>query len=116
MNVYIVGMVSKGGTLSAVEIRANLRNFAAAEKELKAYGHLVYSPPWHNPDGDFEPSTTRQGWQWYMREDIKALMEADAIYLIPGWEGSEGSEMEVGLARRLGMSEFGPGRLEINPS
>jgi hypothetical protein len=40
-------------------------------------------------------------WSSYMREDIKALMDCQAIYLIEGWEKSKGARIEKELAEIL---------------
>lgn len=42
----------------------------------------------------------------YMREDIKALSECDAICLLPGWRHSKGARMEYRIAKILCMDIF----------
>lgn len=42
-------------------------------------------------------------WQSFMREDIKALMDCDGIYLIEGWQRSIGARIEKDLAESLNM-------------
>lgn len=107
MKVYIAGVISKGGTLSESEIRANLRKFAEADLLLRMQGHSVYSPAHHVPDDDsFVASTNFEGWVHYMRTDIKALVDAEAIYPLSGWEESRGARLEVHIARELGLVEL----------
>lgn len=42
-------------------------------------------------------------WECFMRHDIKALMDCDAVATLEGWEASLGAMMEVGIARQLHM-------------
>jgi hypothetical protein len=42
----------------------------------------------------------------YLAEDIKMLQKASGICLMPGWERSEGSYIEVAFARELGLDFF----------
>lgn len=98
MKVYISGVISKGGTLATEKIQANLEKFEAARLKLVAAGHEPWSPPHHVPGG-FQPSTTYAQWLAYMRLDIKALMDCEAIYKLEGWEESRGACLEVQIAR-----------------
>ena len=43
-------------------------------------------------------------WAEYMRADIRALMECEAIVVLKGWQGSRGACLEVSIARELGMA------------
>ena len=45
-------------------------------------------------------------WEEYMRADIKALMDCDAIYLLGGWEVSEGARLEEWIAFRIGIKRI----------
>ena len=47
-------------------------------------------------------------WDEYMREDIKALMDCEAIYMLPGWRDSRGSCLEKHIALQLGMVAIEP--------
>ena len=40
-------------------------------------------------------------WARYMRNDIKALMDCDAIAMMPDWRQSKGARLEVYIARKL---------------
>lgn len=42
-------------------------------------------------------------WADYMREDIKAMMDCEAIVMLPEWETSKGARVELSLAFDLGM-------------
>ena len=46
------------------------------------------------------PETT---WHQFMRADIKALCDCDALALLDGWQHSAGAQLELHLAHRLGL-------------
>ena len=68
---------------------------------MEALGHSVISPP----DMDAAEKTTPT-WDSAMRRDIKALMECDAITMLPGWERSEGARIEKEVCDRLRIKEI----------
>lgn len=74
----------------------NFPAFHNAAKRLRALGVEVVNPAEINP----EPGMP---WAWYMRRDIKALMDCDAVATLPGWENSKGATLEVQIATALGM-------------
>jgi hypothetical protein len=39
----------------------------------------------------------------YIKADLKALIDCDCIYMLSGWEGSRGANMEYDLAVTLGL-------------
>lgn len=41
-----------------------------------------------------------------MRRDIEALLNVEAIVLLPGWRDSVGAQMEVGIAEALGLAIY----------
>lgn len=43
-------------------------------------------------------------WADYMRADIRLLLTCDAVALLPGWDESRGAQLEVEIARSLGMT------------
>jgi len=47
-----------------------------------------------------------QPWSHYMRQDIRALVDCDAIVLLPGWETSRGATLELTVARALGLDAW----------
>lgn len=53
-----------------------------------------------NPAELCDPSWT---WQQCMRADIAALCTCDAILLLPGWERSNGAQLELHIAHRIGL-------------
>lgn len=96
MRVYISGPITKGGkvkTLQAIEIAK--KNFQSVEEVLKVRGH--------DPVNPFKviPYQKELTWIDYMRANIKALVDCDGIYQLPGWHESEGALLEWQIARKL---------------
>ena len=79
----------------------NYPAFEEATARLRAAGHEVISPHEVNP-----PDDTDHPWEWFMRRDIVALMEAEAVVVLPGWESSRGAALETNIAGALGMLIF----------
>ncbi|EAT0257997.1 DUF4406 domain-containing protein [Salmonella enterica] len=75
----------------------NRDEFNTTAARLWAIGHTVLNPA-ILPDG--------LTWDHYMDISLAMLRGADAIYLLDGWEESEGARREFNVARRL--------RLEIS--
>lgn len=69
--------------------------FAEATAELRAAGYAVTSPP---ELGD------RGSWQANLKMDVIELLGCDAVATLEGWEESRGANLEVHVARTLGMS------------
>lgn len=43
-------------------------------------------------------------WHEHMRRDIAALVQCDAICMLPGWENSTGARLEHQIAKTLGFT------------
>ena len=96
MKVYISGPIS-GAT-------AYRQSFEKAVEYLRHLGNEVVDPttidpPSHLGKGDI----TFESWDYYMREGIKLLMGCDKIYMLEGWEDSEGARLEHMIAKQLRM-------------
>lgn len=63
---------------------------------LRVEGFEVVNPAEINAD----PAA---GWLPCMREDIKQLVDCDAVLALPGWERSRGASLEVHIAKALGL-------------
>lgn len=77
-------------------------NYPAFHREadrLRQLGYTVINP------AEIEHEHDRT-WESYMRNDIKALMEAEAVAVLEGWYDSKGARIEVLLAKQLGMKVF----------
>lgn len=46
-----------------------------------------------------------EGWTWeqYMRRALRMLADADAVWMLPGWQRSKGARLEFLVARELGL-------------
>lgn len=88
MKVYISGQIT--GLDNFAEL------FEQAQIELELQGHEVINPVKieHNHD---------KTWRSYMKNDIKALCDCDAIYMLPNWCKSSGARLENHIALRLGL-------------
>jgi hypothetical protein len=88
MNIYISGPVTGVP-------ENNLPAFSAAAFRVMDAGHTPIVPH------DF----VQKGMTWEdsMRVCIRVMMSADAVLVLPGWEGSRGALVEVRIARDIGM-------------
>ncbi len=67
---------------------------------LRAEGYAVFNPA-ENADGG-----VRRPRSFYMRRDIPALMDCDAIATLPNWQRSRGACLEMWIAIDLDMPIF----------
>ncbi len=75
-------------------------NFPAFHKAAESWrdkGHEVCNPA-ETDNGD-----TSKDRSYYLRKDIAALVGCDAIAVLPDWQYSRGSRLEVTIAHELGM-------------
>ena len=75
---------------------SNFPAFHSAAAALRAHGFDAVNPAEINPQTDDD-------WHTYLRADIKALCDCDAIALLPGWGDSKGAHLELHIAHRLGL-------------
>lgn len=88
MKIYISGQISGKEDYKQV--------FESVEKELSGQGFDVVNPcklP-HDHDKSYES---------YMKEDIRAMLDCDVIYLIRGWQESPGATLEYEVASKCGL-------------
>jgi hypothetical protein len=74
----------------------NFPAFMRYAAELRAAGHSVVNPAEINIDAALS-------WKQCLRADVRELADCDAIALMPGWEISEGAQLELHIAHRLGL-------------
>lgn len=81
------------GKITGIEKEAETL-FANAEKEVIQMGFLPVNPLTINHNHD-------KSWQSYMKEDVKALCDCDAIYMLSNWRDSNGATIELSIANHL---------------
>jgi len=86
------------GPMSGLE-EYNHPAFHAAESYLQEHRDdaELMNPAW-NYNG-----SPQVNWQQYMRRSIRQVMEATELYVLKGWEASKGAQLEVSLAKALGL-------------
>ena len=84
----------------------NRPTFYTKAAELRAKGYEVICPPELPGEDDHKP------WLWFMRRDIKALMDADALAMLPGWRKSKGASLEAQIGLGLGLPILNADTLE----
>lgn len=75
----------------------NYPAFREAAGRLRAAGHEVL-----DPSENFGGATDRARHE-YMRLDIQNVLAVEALYMLPGWQGSPGARLEVAIAQELGL-------------
>lgn len=83
------------GKISGLPICEAIKNFESAENQLKGFANIV-NPMRLRHDHD-------KSWQSYMKKDIRALIDCDAIAMLPNYESSKGALIELNLAKSLGF-------------
>ncbi len=78
----------------------NYPEFNRAAALLRAEGYQVFNPAENADDGVRHPRS------FYMRKDIPALMDCDAIAVLPNWQQSRGACLEMWIAIDLDMPIF----------
>lgn len=89
----------------------NFPAFMRAEEELKELGWEVVNPARLDVQLDlFDPVAYGDNpippmpFSHYIRRDLKALTECDAIALLPGWHGSVGARVEYLAAAAMNLT------------
>lgn len=84
--------------------KSNFPAFDWARDYLKSYGHTVISPADHDRElGITESSTVDAKTLKALAEwDLDAVMNCDAVYMLPNWENSKGARAEHAVANWLG--------------
>jgi len=89
--VYVSGPVTRNE--NAIE------QFEEADKFLRKIGHIPL-----NPIRIDAPHPLKMGkWLYYMRKSVELLMKSDALFLLDGWEKSDGARIEFDLCVKLGI-------------
>ena len=88
----------------------NVPAFNAEAARLRAMGLDVVNP------AELNPQQPPPSWEQCMRNDIAALMTCDTIALLPGWEHSNGANLELHIASRVGMHIVHTQEIEATPA
>lgn len=91
--IYIAGKVT------GLPIAETTMKFGEAQKELEARGFEAINPlavvnDWHAT------------WEEAMKKCISALVECDAVYLLPCCNNSPGAKLEISIAASLRIPAF----------
>lgn len=107
MKIYVSGPISG-------KEEANLPHFRLASEHLRARGHEVVVP--HDIPA-IHPNQTRpcppsyadgpeHSAACYLRGDVAALVQCDALYMLAEWETSVGARFEHSVAAHCGLHVF----------
>ena len=89
MKIYISGPITGKPNF-------NREAFTQAAEAIRAAGHEPVNPHELNAHlGDDQP------WEEYLKRDIAALVNCDAIFMLYGWHESRGARLENKIARKL---------------
>ena len=89
MKVYISGAITNNPNY--------MQDFQQAEEKLLKAGYETVNPT------KIVPYDENKTWKDYMKEDIKVLVDCDAIFMMNGWKESKGALVEHTLAEILEM-------------
>jgi len=91
----------------------NFPAFFNAEEQLKDLGYVVENPARHDGNTLEEALATVgtlenpvEKWEFYIKRDLKYLLECAGLVLLPGWQNSRGARLEVHIAKQLKMPLF----------
>lgn len=91
----------------------NFPAFHQVQAFLESLDWRVLSPARENEENGWEDGTdhetatvTGKAHANYLRRDIKLILQSDAIALLPGWGNSSGANIELCVARALGLRVY----------
>jgi len=87
------------GKITGLELCDAERLFNEAESKCIELGFVPVNPIKLNHAHD-------KTWLSYMKEDIIAMMECDAIFMLSNYKTSKGAMIELELAKELGFSIY----------
>lgn len=92
MKIYI------SGKITGLPIEEAQQIFADAADQLAIMQHEPINPMAHVP---YNPD-----WQYhdYMAEDVRLLLQCDAIYMLHNWHDSKGARIERAIAMEAGIT------------
>ena len=87
------------GKITGLSEEVYTSNFNCAEQTLLSLGYDVVNPVSYSTDPKWK-------WKDYMKRDIKLLVGCDYIYMLEGWEDSDGASLEKLIADNLEIKEL----------
>ena len=99
MRVYLAGPMSGYPN-------HNFDAFAEAAARWRSAGVEVSSPAEMDGDEPDHAALAEVPWEWFIRRDLRVLLDCDAVAVLPGWQKSRGASLEVTVARALGMAVY----------
>lgn len=100
MKIYVAGPMSG-------RPRWNFDAFAQAAAELRALGYDVVSPAELDLADGFDPDAVLaidpQEYERLLMRSLGAMLQCDAVALLPGYETSRGARLEIEVARGRGL-------------
>lgn len=90
MKIYISGAISK------IPKKESDKKFNKAEKHLRKLGLTPVNPKTldHTFNSDYGD---------FMRTDLQALLDCQAIFMLDNWKNSDGAKVELQVAKACGM-------------
>jgi nucleoside 2-deoxyribosyltransferase len=79
----------------------NFPAFTLACTLLRSEGLTIVSPHEKESEND-----TNKSWADHLKEDIRLLLDCDAIILLAGYPASKGATLELSIALALGLQIF----------
>lgn len=95
------------GPISSLKYEVAKSRFARGAEFATSMGFKAINPM------TFGEVDAEKPWEQYMREDIKVLLECDAIMMLEGWRDSRGAKIEKFVAEQMGIDVLGQDCLPI---
>lgn len=92
--VYLSGPISLNGKASQQAMGEAIGRFAHYAEMLRADGYEVVNPC---------EIDAQESWEAYMRAHIPSVCRASKVAVLPDWQLSRGSTLEVFVATQLGI-------------
>jgi hypothetical protein len=90
------------GKITGLPNEVATQNFREASLHARFLGYEPVNPMNIVSDTE-EPKSEKDKWSWYMKADLKEMMDCDAILMQDNWRDSKGAIVEHNLAKELGF-------------
>ena len=90
MKIYL------SGKISGTDLTHTRKRFSSVADKLQVLGYEVT-----NPLCNGLPETAP--WEEYIAKDIINLIDCEGIYMLQGWEDSQGARIEHAVAKEIGL-------------